>query len=209
MRTPRALPKPPAPKRKRPARPALILTIGHSTRPLDEFIAMLKGHAVEQLADVRTIPRSRHNPQFNRDSLPAALRRVHIGYVHLPGLGGLRKPRPDSPNTAWRNASFRGYADYMLTPAFEDGLAELRTLAQDGPVAVMCAEAVPWRCHRSLLADALFARGVVVQHIMGHGVLRPHQLTPFADFHRGRRGRRVTYPAAPAPGPSAPGPAAG
>jgi len=142
------------------------------------------------VADVRTIPRSRANPQYEGPALAAALARVGIGYAHLPRLGGFRHPRPGSENDAWRNASFRGYADHMQTPEFEAGLAELRDLAAAGPVALLCAEALPWRCHRSLLADALLARGVVVQHLTGSGRTRPHALTPFARV----RGRRVTYP---------------
>jgi uncharacterized protein (DUF488 family) len=172
---------------------AQVTAVGHSTRPLEELLALLRAVGVITLADIRTVPRSFHNPQFNTERLGPAMEQAGIHYVHLPRLGGLRRARRDSPNGAWRNASFRAYADYMLTPEFEEGLMQLRGLAQDGPVAVMCAEAVPWRCHRSLLADALFARGVVVQHIMGtggKGALRPHQLTPFAKLE----GRRVTYP---------------
>jgi uncharacterized protein (DUF488 family) len=181
---------------------AQVLSVGHSTRPLEELMALLAAARVTILADIRTVPRSLHNPQFNTERLGAALAPAGIRYVHLPRLGGLRRARRDSPNGAWHNASFRGYADYMLTPDFEEGLMQLRALAQEGRVAVMCAEAVPWRCHRSLLADALFAHGVVVQHIMGmgrgsrgggagKGALRPHQLTPFAKLE----GRKVTYPA--------------
>jgi uncharacterized protein (DUF488 family) len=140
---------------------------------------------------VRTIPRSRANPQYDGRALSRALTAAGIGYVHLPHLGGLRHARKDSENGGWRNASFRGYADHMQTPEFEEGLCELRALAKEGPVAVMCAEAVPWRCHRSLLADALLARGVVVEHIVGRGRTRPHRLTPFAHIE----GRKVTYPA--------------
>jgi uncharacterized protein (DUF488 family) len=148
------------------------------------------------LADVRTIPRSRANPQYDQARLARALEAAGIGYAHLPHLGGLRKPRPDSPNAGWRNTSYRGYADHMATPEFEEGLCELRALARAGPVAVMCAEAVPWRCHRSLIADALLARGVTVEHIVGRGRTQPHRLTPFARVE----GRAVTYPAAPEAG---------
>ncbi|HTT70220.1 MAG TPA: DUF488 domain-containing protein, partial [Anaeromyxobacteraceae bacterium] len=169
---------------------AQVLAIGHSTRPLDEFIELLRSCAVATLADIRTIPRSRKNPQFEGASLARALEAAGIRYQHLPRLGGLRHARRDSPNGAWRNASFRGYADYMQTGEFEEGLVELRALAREGRVAIMCAEAVPWRCHRSLVADALFARGVVVLHILGRGRTRPHRLTPFAV----REGRNVTYP---------------
>jgi len=170
---------------------ARVLAVGHSTRPIDELIQLLQAAGVVTLVDVRTIPRSRANPQFEGPALERALAGAGIGYAHLPRLGGLRHARKQSENGAWRNASFRGYADHMQTPEFEEGLCELRTLAQAGPVAVMCAEAVPWRCHRSLLADALMARGVVVQHIVGKGRTAPHRLTPFARID----GRRVTYPA--------------
>ncbi len=174
---------------------ARVLAIGHSTRPIDELVGLLRAAGVRCLADVRTIPRSRANPQFEGPALARSLARAGIRYVHLPKLGGLRRARRDSPNAAWRNASFRGYADHMGTPEFEAGLLELRELARDGPVAVMCAEAVPWRCHRALLADALWARGVVVEHVVGPGRTRPHRLTPFARVE----GRRVTYPPGPAP----------
>jgi uncharacterized protein (DUF488 family) len=170
----------------------LILTIGHSTRPLDEFIALLKSHGVTLLADVRTIPRSRHNPQFNLDTLPAALSAAGIGYLHMKGLGGLRHGVRNSPNTGWRTPSFRGYADYMLTEEFGHNLERLMEVAgTEEQVAVMCAEAVPWRCHRSLIADALTVRGVPVEHIMGPGRRQPHRLTPFARVD----GARITYPA--------------
>lgn len=169
-----------------------IFTIDHSTHPLDEFIELLHAHGVTLLADVRTVPRSRHNPQFNRDTLPESLAAADIAYRHLPDLGGLRRTVPDSSNTAWRNASFRGYADYMQTPEFAAGLNELLDLAQDTRVAIMCAEAVPWRCHRSLIADALFARGIEVMHIMGAGPASPHRPTSCARIE----GSKVTYPGA-------------
>lgn len=170
---------------------ARVLAIGHSTRPVEELIALLRALDVVTLADVRTVPRSRANPQFEGPALARALEDAGIGYVHLPRLGGLRRARKGSlENAAWRNASFRGYADHMQTPEFEEGLCQLRALAKEGPVAVMCAEAVPWRCHRSLLADALLARGIVVEHVVGPGRTRPHRLTPFARLE----GRRVTYP---------------
>jgi uncharacterized protein (DUF488 family) len=170
---------------------ARILAIGHSTRPLEELVDLLAAAGVRTLADVRTIPRSRANPQFEGPALARGLAAAGIGYAHLPALGGLRHARKGSvENAAWRNASFRGYADHMQTPEFEEGLCQLRALAREGPVAVMCAEAVPWRCHRSLLADALLARGVLVEHITGRGKTRPHRLTPFARIE----GRRVTYP---------------
>jgi uncharacterized protein (DUF488 family) len=167
--------------------------VGHSTRTAEELVELLRAHGVETLADIRTVPRSRTNPQFNRDVFPRTLAAAGLRYAHLPRLGGLRRPRPDSPNGAWRNTSFRGYADYMLTEDFTRGLEELRLLAQDGPVALMCAEALRWRCHRSLVADALFARGVQVLHITSRTRAEPHRLTPFAELH----GRQVLYPAQP------------
>jgi uncharacterized protein (DUF488 family) len=175
---------------------ARILAIGHSTRPVEELVHLLQSSGVVTLADIRTIPRSRANPQYEGAALARVLGEAGIRYVHLASLGGLRRARKDSPNAAWRNASFRGYADYMQTPEFEEGLFQLRTLAKEGPVAIMCAEAVPWRCHRSLVADALHARGVTVEHVVGRGRTRPHRLTPFARVE----GRSVTYP--PPPGAS-------
>jgi uncharacterized protein (DUF488 family) len=169
----------------------VVYTIGHSTRPLEEFIALLKAYGVAKIADVRTVPRSATNPQFNYDSLPRDLRRAKIGYVHLPGLGGLRKPRPDSPNGAWRNASFRGYADYMQTPAFEDSLQNLLEMARIDVVALMCAEMLPWRCHRSLIGDALAARGVQVEDIFTLTKAQKHTLRPWAHVE----GTQVSYPA--------------
>jgi 3-methyladenine DNA glycosylase/8-oxoguanine DNA glycosylase len=152
---------------------------------------MLRAFGISVLADIRTIPRSRHNPQFDGDALRSALRSRRIRYVHIAELGGLRKTRKDSPNTAWRNASFRGYADYMLTEDFEVGIAKLRALVDQGNVALMCAEAVPWRCHRSLVADALTARGARVEHITGSTRrASPHRVTGFADID----GTRITYP---------------
>ncbi len=177
---------------------AHVLAIGHSTRPIEELLELLGRSGVATVADVRTIPRSRANPQYEGPALARALSGAGIGYVHLPQLGGLRRARRGSPNGAWRNASFRGYADHMDTPEFEDGLRRLRELARPGPVALLCAEAVPWRCHRSLIADALLARGVTVEHVTGRGKPRPHRLTPFARID----GRRVSYPAPP-PDPGA------
>lgn len=173
-------------------RRAQIYSIGHSTRSQQEFIELLQLYEIATLADIRTIPRSRHNPQFNREQLSRATHRAGIQHIHLARLGGLRKSVGDSsPNKGWRNASFRGYADYMLTAEFERGLAELLKLAKDGPVTMMCAEAVPWRCHRSLVSDALLARGVPVLHIAGRSEPSPHKLTPFAVVNDGL----VTYPA--------------
>lgn len=167
-----------------------ILTIGHSNRTLDAFVELLTTHGVTRLVDVRTVPRSRHNPQFNADALPDSLAFHSIAHTSMPELGGLRKPRPDSPNRGWRNESFRGYADYMQTPAFVAALEALLALAARDRVAIMCAEALPWRCHRSLIADALLARGVTVAHIMSTAAPRPHVLTSFARID----GTRVTYP---------------
>ncbi|MDA8092871.1 MAG: DUF488 domain-containing protein [Betaproteobacteria bacterium] len=168
-----------------------ILTIGHSTMPIEHFIDVLRAHDVTLLADVRTVPRSRHNPQFNRDALPKALEGAGIGYEHMAGLGGLRHARADSPNQAWRNLSFRGFADYMQTGEFADSLQHLIDVSRRARVALMCAEAVPWRCHRSLIADALVARGVPVEHIMGATRRQAHALTPWAHVERAR----VSYPA--------------
>ena len=168
-----------------------IFTIGHSTRSIDEFIRLLKAHGVQRVVDVRTIPRSRHNPHFNRDELAPALHRRKIHYRHIPGLGGLRHARPDSSNTGWRNAGFRGYADYMQTPEFEDSLERCLDLAKQERIVLMCAEAVPWRCHRSLIADALLARGITASEITSGVRARPHSLTPFARV----QGIHVTYPA--------------
>jgi len=167
-----------------------IYTVGHSTRPIEDFIALLAAHGVGQLIDIRTIPRSRTNPQFNRDTLPKTLERAGMAYGNMPALGGLRRARPDSPNTAWRNPSFRGYADYMQTSEFAEAVAQLIEIAQGKQTAIMCAEAVPWRCHRSLVADALTARGVPVEDILSPTRRSPHKLTPFAKVE----GTRVWYP---------------
>jgi uncharacterized protein (DUF488 family) len=169
----------------------VIHTIGHSTRPIDEFTSMLQAHSISRLIDVRTMPRSARNPQFNRESLPEELGKAGIQYEHLPALGGLRKPRRDSVNTGWKNESFRGYADYMQTAEFARAIEHLIEQANDAPVCIMCAEAVPWRCHRSLVSDALLARGIRALHILSAKVAQPHRLTSFARV----RGDRVTYPA--------------
>jgi uncharacterized protein (DUF488 family) len=167
-----------------------VLTIGHSNRSLEEFVAMLRAHGVERLVDVRTVPRSRHNPQFNLDALPGSLAEAGIEHRHMAGLGGLRHARKDSRNTGWQNASFRGYADYMETPEFESNLRELIELGAEKRTAIMCAESVPWRCHRSLIADALTARGIAVAHIMSATKANPHKMTSFARVE----GERVRYP---------------
>jgi len=169
-----------------------VLTIGHSTHPLDEFIALLQRHEVTLIVDVRTVPRSRHNPQFNQDTLPNALKDAGLGYVYLPGLGGWRRVQPGSPNQGWHSPGFQGFADYMLTPEFEEHLKTLIELAGQQQPALMCAEAVPWRCHRSLIADALLIRGISVSHIMDRENIRPHQLNSMARVE----GMRIIYPAA-------------
>jgi uncharacterized protein (DUF488 family) len=172
-----------------------VLTVGHSTRPIDEFIALLAGHGVTRLVDVRTVPKSRHNPQFESEALAASLAAAGIGYTREAALGGFRKARPDSPNAGWRNLSFRGYADYMQTPEFADALERLMAQAVQERVAIMCAEAVPWRCHRSLVADALLVHGVGACEIASPTRLAPHRLTPFARVE----GTTLTYPPEAAP----------
>jgi hypothetical protein len=173
--------------------PLIVMTVGHSTRPVKEFIYLLKAHRVSRLVDVRTIPRSRHNPQFNRTQLSAALHSARLHYRYMPGLGGFRRARPDSLNTGWRNASFRGFADYMQTPDFGKSLDDLIDLAKSEQTAIMCAEAVPWRCHRSLIADALLARGIEVREIISPTRTKLHTLTPWARV----KGMQITYPAEP------------
>ena len=168
-----------------------MLTIGHSNRPLPEFLELLKLHHVELLVDVRTVPRSRHNPQFNRETLPETLAAESIRYEHRPGLGGLRHAKKDSPNAGWKNLSFRGYADYMQTPEFAENLDALIALEHQARTVIMCAESVPWRCHRSLIADALSVRGLPVAHILSRKPPEPHHVTSFAHVE----GTRVTYPA--------------
>jgi uncharacterized protein (DUF488 family) len=170
--------------------PDAIFTVGHSTLPIERFVALLHAYGIERLADIRTVPRSRHNPQFNDNALAAALRAENIEYVPLAALGGLRRPRKDSPNTGWRNESFRGYADYMQTDAFHDGLAALIQISREKRVAIMCAEAVPWRCHRSLVADAVSVRAIPVVEIMSESSYQMHKLTPFARVE----GTTTTYP---------------
>src|ERR1017187_5653522 len=174
---------------KAPEMPA-VLTIGHSNRTWKDFLELLRAHHVKRVIDVRSIPRSRHNPQFNRETLATKLRAARIGYVHLRKLGGLRHARRDSPNMGWRNASFRGFADYMQTSEFDAGLQRLIKLARQKRSALMCAEAVPWRCHRSLIADALIVRGIRVEHIMSGNRRHAHSLTSFGRVRR----NRITYP---------------
>ncbi len=167
-----------------------VYTIGHSTHELGEFIDVLKNFKIELVIDVRTIPRSRHNPQFNKDSLPKNLDLAGIGYVHMPGLGGLRHTQVDSVNRGWRNSSFRGYADYMQTASFEENLNELIAIVNKERSVIMCAESLPWRCHRSLISDALLVRRINVTHIMGAEKSIQHTLTSFAKVD----GLRITYP---------------
>lgn len=167
-----------------------VFTVGHSTLPIEEFIALLHTYSIEILADIRTIPRSRHNPQFNADALDESLKAEGIEYVALNVLGGLRKARKDSPNTGWRNASFRGYADHMQTAEFAEGLETLIQMSRRKRTAIMCAEAVPWRCHRSLVADALNVHGVPAIEILSATSYRPHKLTSFGRVN----GTRISYP---------------
>src|SRR5512136_889072 len=166
-----------------------VMTIGHSTHTLEEFIGLLQAHGATCIVDVRTVPRSRHNPQFDKGSLPRSLEQAGLKYVPTPGLGGLRHAQGDSPNAGWRNASFRGFADYMQTPEFAQSLDELIRLAKQERIVLMCAEAVPWRCHRSLIADALLVRGIATEDIMSLTRRQPHSLTPFAKV----RATVITY----------------
>jgi uncharacterized protein (DUF488 family) len=168
-----------------------IFAIGHSTRTLEQFIEILKAHGITLLADIRTIPKSRHNPQFNAESLLRELPKVGIAYRHLKELGGLRRAAKDSVNTGWENASFRGYADYMQMPDFVHAIRDLMDMAKKERVAIMCAEGNPFRCHRSLVADALTVRGARVLHISSRKSAKEHTLTPFAQVD----GTRITYPA--------------
>jgi uncharacterized protein (DUF488 family) len=167
-----------------------IFTLGHSTLPIASFLALLQAYCIERLADIRTVPRSRHNPQFNDAALANSLKAQHLEYVPFKALGGLRRPRKDSPNTGWRNEGFRGFADFMQTEKFREALAALVRMSCEKRVAIMCAEAVPWRCHRSLVADALSVRGVPVIEILSATSYRIHELTPFAQVD----GLRITYP---------------
>lgn len=167
-----------------------LLTIGHSTRPIADFLALLKENGVARLIDIRTIPKSRFNPQFNQKALEAAVIAAGIEYLHMQELGGMRHARKDSVNQGWRNDAFRGYADYMQTPEFEAALTRLMEIAAQKPTAIMCAEAVPWRCHRSLVSDALLARGIHAEHIMSPGKRQKHEVTSFAKV----KGTQVTYP---------------
>lgn len=168
----------------------VVLTVGHSTRPFAEFITLLSAHSTSHLIDVRTVPRSRHNPQFNQDTLRAALQADGISYAHCAGLGGFRQTHPGSVNMGWRNESFRGFADYMQTPEFTENIVRLIERATAERIVLMCAEVVPWRCHRSLIADALLVRGICAEEIISATHLRAHRLTPFAEVE----GTVITYP---------------
>lgn len=167
-----------------------IFTVGHSTRPIDAFIGLLRIYGIEQLIDIRTLPRSRYNPQFNDTALAGILPAAGIDYEHMKSLGGLRHARKDSPNTGWRNGGFRGYADYMLTDDFKQALATLIDKSSNKRTAIMCAESVPWRCHRSLVADALMVRGITTVEILSETHSRVHPLTAFAKV----KGTEITYP---------------
>ena len=167
-----------------------MFTVGHSTLPIERFIALLQTYGVKRLVDIRTMPRSRHNPQFNDTSLAESLTARQIEYVHIQALGGLRRAHKDSPNTGWRNEGFRGYADYMQGEEFRDALETLIRMSRQERAAIMCAEAVPWRCHRSLVADALSVRGIPAVEILSESSYRMHKLTPFARVE----GTRITYP---------------
>lgn len=170
--------------------PLVVLTIGHSNRPIDQFLDLLGANGVQHVLDVRTVPKSLHNPQFGQEALAQFLETVDIAYSHLPALGGLRRARKDSPNDVWRNKSFQGYADYMQTPEFAEGVEHAIELAWASRCVLMCAEAVPWRCHRSLIADALTVRHIRVEDIIGTKGRRPHTMTPWAQV----RGMTITYP---------------
>ena len=168
-----------------------IFTIGHSTRPIDEFVELLRMNDVKEVVDVRSIPMSRHNPQFNADTLKQSLKQNGIRYKRLKKLGGLRHSKKDSINLGWRNVSFRGYADYMATPEFSEGLEALTKIASSRETAIMCAEAVPWRCHRSLIADALIKKGWLVRDIISGTSAAKHRLTTFLKVRKGQ----LVYPA--------------
>jgi uncharacterized protein (DUF488 family) len=167
-----------------------VFTLGHSTLPIERFIALLQTYGIERLVDICTMPRSHHNPQFNDTSLANSLTEQHLEYVHIQALGGLRHARKDSPNTGWRNGGFRGYADYMQSEEFQTALQTLIKMSREKRVAIMCAEAVPWRCHRSLVADALSVRGIPVVEILSESSHRMHKLTAFAQVE----GTPITYP---------------
>lgn len=168
----------------------VVFTIGHSTRSLDELVELLKAHDIQEVVDIRTLPGSKHNPQFNKEELSAFLKKHKIDYVHMKSLGGLRKPNKDSVNTGWKASSFRGFADYMQTPKFQSEIESLIEIAKNKRIALMCAEAVPWRCHRNLIADALVVRNVGVKHIISASDAREHRMTSFARVEN----NSLTYP---------------
>lgn len=173
-----------------------LFTIGHSNQPLEDFLARLRTHGIRLLADIRRFPGSRKWPWFGKDVLPGALAAAGIGYRHFPALGGRRTPAPDSPNGAWRVPQFQAYADHMSSAEFQEALDALNALLPDGPLAVMCAEVLPWRCHRNLLSDAEVTRGIPVFHILSNGSIRPHTLADFARVDRSVHPPRITYPKA-------------
>lgn len=168
----------------------VVFTIGHSTRTIEEFVELLKTYTINLVVDVRTVPRSPHNPQFNKETLPNTLKSLGIKYIHMPEIGGLRRPKHDSINLAWKNSGFRGYADYMQTKEFADSLLKIIALARENRLVLMCAEALPWRCHRSLISDALVVRHVKVEHIISATSCLNHQLNEMALAE----GTKITYP---------------
>lgn len=175
---------------KTPESEITVYTVGHSTRTMHEFVSLLNCYSVSLVVDVRTVPRSRHNPQFNKEILPDTLKPYGVRYIHMPEIGGLRHPKRDSINLAWKNMGFRGYADYMQTKEFTDSLLKIMVLARENCLALMCAEALPWRCHRSLISDALVVRHIKVLHIISATNTITHQLTEFAQVE----GTKITYP---------------
>jgi uncharacterized protein (DUF488 family) len=176
-------------------KPPTLYTVGHSNRTFEEFLQLLRAHGIGRIVDVRTVPKSRRVPWFNKEELAPALNKANIRYAHLPELGGLRHSKRDSLNLGWKNASFRGFADYMATPEFEKGLEKLNEMVPTLKTAVMCAEAVPWRCHRSLISDAETARGILVLHLMSPTSKKPHEMTSFAVMDKKSNPPKITYPA--------------
>jgi len=168
----------------------VVLTIGHSTRTLEEFVQLIEVYGLTLVVDVRTVPRSRHNPHFNKETLPTSLKHYGVRYIHMPEIGGLRHPKHESVNTAWKNSGFRGYADYMQTQEFAVSLLKIVALARENRLALMCAEALPWRCHRNLISDALVVRNLKVEHIIGKDSVINHELNSLAQVE----GTKITYP---------------
>jgi uncharacterized protein (DUF488 family) len=168
----------------------VVLTIGHSTRTLEEFVQLIEVYGLTLVVDVRAVPRSRHNPQFNKETLPTILKHYGVRYIHMPEIGGLRHPKHESVNTAWKNSGFRGYADYMQTQEFTDSLLKIVALARENRLALMCAEALPWRCHRNLISDALVVRYIKVEHIISKDGVIDHELNSLAQVE----GTKITYP---------------